>query len=342
MVGLRGVGKTVLLECARQRADDAGLRTISVESLEDRSLPALLAPALRQALLAMSRIDRARDAARRGLQALAGFVAGLRLTYGDLEVRLDVAPEAGLADNGNLDQDLTALLLEIGTTARAADTALCLFVDELQYLGEDELLALITALHRATQQQSPVVLIGAGLPQLRARMGGARSYAERLFEFPEVGPLPADAARQAIENPARAEGVTFADGALQRIVQITQGYPYFLQEWGRNSWNVAETSPIEIGDVERASEATIAALDQGFFRVRFDRLTESERRYLRAMAELGAGPHRSGNIAAALGRRVTSLGPTRSQLIAKGMSGAPDTEKQRSPCHCSTSSCDGS
>ena len=323
MVGLRGVGKTVLLERSRQRADDAGLRTIFVESLEDRSLPAILAPALRQALLAMSRNERARDAARRGLRALAGFAGGLRLRYGDLEVHLDLEPEAGLADNGNLEQDLTALLLEVGTAARAADTALCLFVDELQYVGEDELLALITALHRAAQQQSPVVLIGAGLPQLRALMGGARSYAERLFEFPEVGPLPAAAARQAIRNPARAEGVAFADDALQLIVETTQGYPYFLQEWGRNAWDVAEASPIDIGDVERASEATIAALDQGFFRVRFDRLTESERRYLRAMAELGAGPHRSGDIAAVLNRRVTSLGPTRSQLISKGMVWSP-------------------
>ena len=323
MVGLRGVGKTVLLERTRQRAEEAGLRTVSVESLEGRSLPAILAPALRQALLAMSRHERARDAARRGLQALAGFVGALRVNYGDLEVRLDVAPEAGLADNGNLDQDLTALLLEVGTTARAADTALCLFMDELQYVDEDELSALITALHRVAQQQSPVVLIGAGLPQLLARMGQAKSYAERLFEFSVVGPLPPEAARQALENPARSRGVMFVDGALQRIVETTQGYPYFLQEWGNHAWNVAEASPINLGDVERASEVATAALDQSFFRVRFNRLTESERRYLRAMAELGAGPHRSADIAAVLRRRVNSLGPTRSQLISKGMVWSP-------------------
>ena len=323
MVGLRGVGKTVLLERTRQRAADDGLRTVSVEALEDRSLPAILAPALRQALLAMSRHERTREAARRGLQALAGFARACRVKYGDLEVHLDVAPEAGLADNGDLDQDLTALLLEVGTTARAADTALCLFVDELQYVDEDELPALITALHRAAQQQSPVVLIGAGLPQLRARMGRAKSYAERLFEFSEVGRLPLEAARQAIENPARSEGVTFVDEALQRIVTITQGYPYFLQEWGNHAWNAAEASPIDLGDVERASEAAIAALDESFFRVRFDRLTGAERRYLRAMAKLGAGPHRSGDVAEILTRKVESLGPTRSQLISKGMVWSP-------------------
>ena len=323
MVGLRGVGKTVLLERARRGAEEAGLRTVSVESLEDRSLPAILAPALRQALLTLSNNERARDAARRGLRALAGFVGALRVNYGDLEVRLDVAPETGLADNGNLDQDLTALLLEVGTTATAAGTALCLCVDELQYVDEDELPALITALHRATQLQSPVVLIGAGLPQLRARMGRAKSYAERLFEFPEVGPLPPEAARQAIENPARAEGVTFVNEALQRIVAITQGYPYFLQEWGNHAWNEAEVSPIDLGDVERASEAATAELDESFFRVRFDRLTGAERRYLRAMAELGAGPYRSADIAAMLGQRAASLGPRRSQLISKGMIWSP-------------------
>lgn len=323
MVGLRGVGKTVLLERSRQRAVDDGLRTVSVESLDDRSLPAVLAPALRQALLAMSTIAQAQNAARRGLQALAGFVSALRVNYGDLEVRIDVEPEPGLADNGNLELDLTALVLEVGMTAQAAGTALCLFVDELQYVGEDEMSALITALHRAAQTQSPIVLIGAGLPQLRAQVGRAKSYAERLFAFTEVGPLPPEAARQAIERPAQAEDVTFVNEALQRIVETTQGYPYFLQEWASHAWNEAEASPIDLEAVERASVAATTALDESFFRVRFDRLTESERRYLRAMAELGAGPHQSSAIATVLGRRVNSLGPTRNQLISKGMVWSP-------------------
>ena len=210
-----------------------------------------------------------------------------------------------------------------GTAAREADTVLTLFIDELQYVHEAELAALVAALHRVTLVRSPVVLVGAGLLQLRARMGRVRSYAERLFDFPEVGPLVPEAARKAIEMPARAEGVTITEEALQRIVETTQGYPYFLQEWGKHAWDAADASPIDLRDVERATLETTAALDESFFRVRFDRLTPSERKYLRAMAELGPGPHRSGDIADALGRRVTSLGLTRSQLITKGMVWSP-------------------
>lgn len=323
LVGLRGVGKTVLLDRIREEAETAGIHTLFVEAPENRSLPAILAPRLRQALLKLSRHDRARDMAQRALRGLAGFVTALKMKYQDIEVGLDVAPEPGLADNGDLEQDLTELLLSVGTAAREAGTALSLFVDELQYVQEDELAALITALHRAAQRQSPVTLVGAGLPQLRARTGRAKSYAERLFDFPGVGPLDQEAARRAIEKPAQAEGVTIAGDALDRILTQTRCYPYFLQEWGKHAWDAAEASPIEIGDVERASETATAALDESFFGVRFDRLTPSERRYLRAMAELGSGPHRSGDIAQIMNRRVTSLGPTRSQLIAKGMVWSP-------------------
>ena len=323
MVGLRGVGKTVLLKRIRTEAEQAGLQTISVESLEDRSLPALLAPQLREALLAMSRYEHARETTGRALRALAGFVSRLGLRYGDVELYLGVEPEPGLADSGDLDHDLPALLLAAGEAARAAETVLSLFVDELQYVEDDELAAIITALHQAAIEQSPVAMIGAGLPQLRARMGRARSYVERLFDFPEVGSLSPEAARQAIENPALAEGVTVTDEALQSIVETTQGYPYFLQEWGKHAWDAAEESPIDIGDVERASETAMAALDESFFRVRFERLSESERRYLRAMAERGPGPHRSGDIAAVLRRSARSLGPTRSRLIDKGIVWSP-------------------
>ena len=323
LVGLRGVGKTVLLDRIREEAETAGIHTLFVEAPENRSLPAILAPRLRQALLKLSRHDRARDMAQRALRGLAGFVTALKMKYQDIEVGLDVAPEPGLADNGDLEQDLTELLLSVGTAAREAGTALSLFVDELQYVQEDELAALITALHRAAQRQSPVTLVGAGLPQLRARTGRAKSYAERLFDFPGIGPLDREAARRAIEKPAQAEGVTIAGDALDRILTQTRCYPYFLQEWGKHAWDAAEASPIEIGDVERASETATAALDESFFGVRFDRLTPSERRYLRAMAELGSGPHRSGDIAQIMNRRVTSLGPTRSQLIAKGMVWSP-------------------
>ena len=300
-----------------------GLQTVCIESLEDRTLPALLVPQLRQALLTMSTHARAGDAARRALRGLAGFVRAFRFTYNDIDFHLDLEPEPGLADNGDLDHDLPALLLAAGTAAKEAETVLCLFVDELQYVDEDGLPALVTALHQAASRSSPVVLLGAGLPQLRARMGRAKSYAERLFDFPEVGTLPPEAARRAIEKPALAQDVTISERALQRIIETTQGYPYFLQEWGMHAWNAADTSPIDVEDVERASQTATAALDESFFRVRFDRLSGPERRYLRAMAELGPGPHRSREIAATLQKRVKSLGPTRNTLITKGMVWSP-------------------
>jgi hypothetical protein len=323
MVGLRGVGKTVLLDRMRDDAEAVGIQTLRIEAPEGRSLPAILAPELRRALLRLSRNERATDLARRALRGLAGFATALKVKYKDIEVGLDLEPEPGLADNGDLELDLQALIEASGQAAKEGGTALALFVDELQYVAEDELAALITALHRAAQRQLPVVLVGAGLPQLRGRMGRAKSYAERLFDFPEVGPLPAKAARTAIRKPAEAEGAKIDDDALDRIVAATHRYPYFLQEWGKHAWDTAADSRITRLDVDRGSETAIAALDESFFRVRFDRLTPLEKRYLRAMAELGPGPHRSGQIADVLGRDVTSLGPTRSQLIAKGMIWSP-------------------
>lgn len=215
-------------------------------------------------------------------------------------------------------------MLEVtGDAAKKAGTALVMFVDELQYVAEEELAAMITALHRTAQRSLPVVLVGAGLPQLPGKMGRAKSYAERLFDFPQIGPLPRDAARLAITKPALDQDVVVEEGALDRIIQETRGYPYFLQEWGKHAWDAADASPITLEDVERATASAIAALDESFFRVRFDRLTPLEKKYLRAMAELGAGPHRSGDIAEQLRRDVTSLGPTRSQLIVKGMIWSP-------------------
>lgn len=324
LVGLRGVGKTVLLDRMREDAEASGMHTLRIEAPEGRSLPAILAPQLRQALLRLSRSEKAQDLGRRALRGLAGFAKALKIKYQDIEVGMDFDPEPGLADNGDLEHDLQALLEVAGRAARAADSALVLFIDELQYVEEDQLAALITALHRAAQQQVPVMLVGAGLPQLPGRMGRAKSYAERLFNYPEVGPLDEASARQAIEVPAREQAVEFEPAAITRIVQETRGYPYFLQEWGKHVWDVAARSPITAADVAIASRETIAALDESFFRVRLDRLTPAEKRYLRAMAELGAGPHRSGDIANTLGRKVTALGPTRNQLISKGMIWSPN------------------
>ena len=323
MIGLRGVGKTVLLDRMRDDAESSGVHTLRIEAPEGRSLPALLAPQLRQALLRLSRQQAAKALAQRALRALAGFANSLKLKYHDIEVGLDFDPEPGLADNGDLEHDLQTLLETVGEAAKAAKTALVMFIDELQYVKEDELAALITALHRCGQRRLPVSLVGAGLPQLPGRMGRAKSYAERLFDFPQVGPLNAAAARLAIAKPAKEQGVDIADSAVLAIVQKTQGYPYFLQEWGKHAWDHAASTPIRKQDVEAASTTAIAALDDSFFRVRFDRLTPAQKRYLRAMAELGPGPHRSGDIAEMLKRKVTSLGPTRSQLIDKGMVWSP-------------------
>ena len=323
LVGLRGVGKTVLLDQMRADAEGSRIHTLWVEAPEDRSLPAILAPQLRTALLRLSRNEQAKDLAKRALSGLAGFAKALKVKFQDIEVGLDFDPVPGLADNGDLEQDLQALFEAAGQAAKKGETALALFVDELQYVKEEELAALITAMHRTAQRRLPVVLVGAGLPQLRGRMGNAKSYAERLFDFPEMGALTDGEARIAIAKPAQDEGVDITVDALNRIVSETRAYPYFLQEWGKHTWDAADDSPISVDDVDAASVVAIAALDESFFRVRFDRLTPLEKRYLRAMAELGAGPHRSGEIAKLLGREVTSLAPTRSQLISKGMVWSP-------------------
>lgn len=278
MVGLRGVGKTVLLDQMRNDAEQyEAAHTIRIEAPEGRSLPALLAPQLRLGLLRLSRVDAAKDYAIRGLRALAGFASKLKVTYSDIEVGLDFESEPGLADNGDLEGDLTALLEQVGIAARAAGTVLVIFIDELQYVEEPQMAALISALHRCAQSRLPVTVVGAGLPQLRGRMGDAKSYAERLFDFSEIGPLSALDASLAIVKPAHAEAVVIEDAAVRRIVDETKGYPYFLQEWGKHAWDVASQSPITEADVISSSVEAIAALDESFFRVRFDRLTPSEK-----------------------------------------------------------------
>jgi hypothetical protein len=323
MVGLRGVGKTVLLDRMRDNAEAEGVHTLRIEAPENRSLPAMLAPQLRQALLRLSRTKQAKDLAQRALRGLVGFARALKVKYHDIEIAFDLDEEPGLADNGDLEHDLAALLEAAGMAAKKGDTALALFVDELQYVAEEELAALITALHRTAQRQLPVIMAGAGLPQLRGHMGSAKSYAERLFDFPEIGPLDKKAAEDAIRKPIEDEEARINNDALALIVKETHGYPYFLQEWGKHAWDVARSSPITRKDVQEATITALAALDESFFRVRFDRLTPSEKTYLRAMAELGAGPHRSGDIANLLGKEVSALGPRRAQLINKGMIYSP-------------------
>jgi len=324
MVGLRGVGKTVLLDQMRLDAETAGVFSVRAEVPENRSLPALLAPQLRTGLLRLSRVAAAKGFAERGLRALSGFAKALKVKYQDIEIGIDFEPEAGLADNGDLESDLAALLEQTGKAAQSAGTAMVLFIDELQYLPEDQFAALISALHRCAQMRLPVTVVGAGLPQLRGLAGDAKSYAERLFDFPMIGALAESEARLAIVKPAREEHVEFTDEAVAEILRQTSGYPYFLQEWGKHAWDVASQTPINLGNVQEASIKAVAALDESFFRVRFDRLTPAEKRYLRAMSELGSGPHRSGDIASNLGKPVSTLAPLRQSLIVKGMIWSPN------------------
>jgi hypothetical protein len=321
--GLRGVGKTVLLNRIETDAEARGFACVKVEAPEDRSLPALLTPVLRVALLRLDRGKRMRANLARAGRALAGFAKALKVKYRDIEVSTDFEPERGLADSGDLDTDLTDLLASVGTAAREYRTGVVLFIDELQYVHEDQLAALIRALHSASQRQLPMTMLAAGLPQLIGQMGRAKSYAERLFEFVPIDRLDDTAARAALAVPAAKEGVAFAPEAIAEILRHTMGYPYFLQEWGRHAWNVAQSSPISRADARRATILALAELDAGFFRVRFDRLTPTEKRYLGAMAGLGPGPHRSGDIAERLGKSVTSVAPVRSELIAKGMIYSP-------------------
>jgi hypothetical protein len=320
-VGLRGVGKTVLLVRVRELAERLGYRVAMIEAREQTPLPTLLVPQLRRLLLELDRLGAVNEQVKRGLRVFRAFLGSVKVRYEGLEIGIE--PETGTADSGDLEADLPEMFVALGRAAKARGTAVALLVDELQYLSEPEMSALIMALHRTAQEEMPVLLVAAGLPQVVGLTGRSKSYAERLFDFPAVGPLAPDAARQALAAPAAAEGVTITDDALREILDVTQGYPFFLQEWGYTVWNAAPASPITRTDVRAAHADTIRKLDASFFRVRFDRLTPREKDYLRAMARLGPGPHRSGDIADVLGVRVQGVAPVRGSLIRKGMVYSP-------------------
>jgi hypothetical protein len=323
LVGLRGVGKTVLLSKITQEAESKSFTVVSIEASEGRSLPSLLIPALRSALLRINRLKSSGDLAKKALLTLGGFLGAMRIKYEDVEFSFELEKEPGVADSGDLEQDLIDLLLTVGAAAKENKNALVLVVDEIQYLPEEQFAALIMALHKCTQRQMPVILIGAGLPQLVAQAGEAKSYAERLFEYPEIGPLDAEAARNAIVKPAKNLNVEYDEKAILHVLDQTKGYPYFLQEWGKHCWQAAESSPIKLSDAQFATQTAINELDTSFFRVRFDRLTPSEKKYLRAMAEFGPGTHRSGDISQLLKKEVQTVAPIRASLIKKGMIYSP-------------------
>lgn len=321
MLGLRGVGKTVLLNTIESISEDNGAVTVALEVYEDRDLADQLVPHLRAALYKLSRWESAKDQVKSAFHALAEFSSVFRLSAGDTSFGLDL--ETIRRYSGDIEIDLPDLFNEIGKAAEKAARPVILLIDEVQYLSLKDLGALIVSMHKSNQKGHPLLLFGAGLPQLAGLAGEAKSYAERLFDCPEIGPLSDRDARRAITQPANEEGVRFTKDALDTIIGETHGYPYFLQEWGKHAWDVATKSPISLSDARRATEYAIRQLDAGFFKVRLGRLTPKEKEYIRAMAELGAGPHRSRDISDLLGVKVNSVAPFRSSLIRKGMVYSP-------------------
>lgn len=323
LTGLRGVGKTVLLNEMERIAIKENYKTIFIEAHEDKSLAALLAPPLRRILFDLNRLAHTQEKVRRGLAVLKSFISAVKVKMGEFEFGLDIEGEAGSADSGDIEADLPNLFVAVAEAAQENQTAIAIFIDEIQYFALSEISALIMAMHKMQQRQLPLVLVGAGLPILPALAGESKSYAERLFQFPIVGPLSIQDTEKALQEPVKIEGVEFSADALHEIFCLTQGYPYFLQEWGYQCWNHATSKMITLPLVKDTTLEVIRRLDENFFRVRFDRLTPSEKNYLRAMAELGSNAHRSGEIAAMLGVKLSTLGPVRAKLIKKGMIYSP-------------------
>ncbi|MBI3268737.1 MAG: ATP-binding protein [Planctomycetes bacterium] len=323
LTGLRGVGKTVLLNKLERMAAMNDYRTVAIEAHEEKRLGPLIATHLRTLLFELDRLAGVGNKVKRGLRVLRSFIGALKLTLGEVTMGLDIDPEKGAADSGDLDVDLPNLFVAVGEAAEERKSAVALFFDEIQYFDTTELGALIMAMHKVQQKQLPLTLLGAGLPILPGLAGESKSYAERLFNFPEVGALSADEVATALRDPAAAAGVKIDASALSEVYRLTRGYPYFVQEWGYQIWNAATASPITLKVVEAATATVIPRLDQNFFRVRFDRLTPSEKNFLRAMAELGPGAQRTGDIADVLGVKVTSVGPLRAKLMRKGMVYSP-------------------
>jgi len=317
LLGLRGTGKTVLLNEIGRNAEQEGLLVSRVESPEGETLARLIYPEMRKVLRSLSGAEAAKHLASRGLSGLRNFASIFKIEIAGIEVGVEAEP--GLADTGDIQYDLPDLFVLIGKAAQSAGRGWILLIDEVQYLSEKDLSALIVSLHRMSQEGLPVLLVGAGLPQIARLAGEAKSYAERLFHFPPVGPLDPDSARQAVEKPIIEEDATIAPEALQRIIEGTKGYPFFLQEWSSVIWNNAAGPEITIGDAERSYAETLALLDEGFFKVRIDRLTKAEVQFVKAMAGLGEGPYAMADIANSMNRTQKSLGPARSSIISKGM-----------------------
>lgn len=322
--GLRGVGKTVLLNEFGRIAEGEGWINSHFEATEDIRVATAMATVTRRVLLELSFKERAKDRARRALGALRSFVKVHIPTGQAGTLVIDFEARPGVADSGDLDGDLSGLFTEVGETAREAGTGVLLTLDEIQYLARSELSALIVGLHRVSQLGLPLLLAGAGLPSLPGLAGEARSYAERLFSYVDIGSLgPADA-RTALVQPVQDEGADWTEAAITRVLERTEGYPYFLQEFGKQAWNVADGPTITLPEVDAAVALALDDLDRGFFRARIDKTTDAERDYLRAMAALGGpGPYKSGAVSRQMGKSTTQNGPVRDSLIKRGLCYAP-------------------
>jgi len=323
VLGLRGVGKTVLLHEIAKQAGQRGYLTEMIEAQDNGDLRQMLIHSVRRVLLALDSGRQTVEAVKKGLRVLRSFLGSVKVSAGGVDITLSVDPEIGQADSGMLEADVTDLLLATGRAAQAVQKPVALLIDELQYVSRDELAALIRALHAVTQAGLPLILFGAGLPQLAGQAGEAKSYAERLFDFPRLDRLSEADACAAIREPVLEEGARIDDAALQEIFRQSHGYPYFLQEWGYNAWNACDGDTIGLKDAQAATAVSIRKLDESFFRVRFDRLTPAERDYMRALASLGTQPQRTSDVAKAMGRKASSVAPVRDSLIKKGMLYAP-------------------
>jgi type II secretory pathway predicted ATPase ExeA len=323
LVGLRGVGKTVLLREIRRHALEKNYAVEMIEAQEEQTIAQLLVPALRRLLLELDSTKKTIAAVKRGLRVLRSFLGTIKVKAGDTELTLGVDPEEGRADSGELESDLKDLLLAVGEASKEAGRPIAILIDELQYLPRTDLAALIRGLHAVAQESLPLVLFGAGLPQLFSQVGEAKSYAERLFRFSEIDRLSHPESNEVVRGPVEQEGSTVSDDALEEIYGQTRGYPYFLQEWGYRAWNLAPDDGIDIKVAREATRLALKELDHQFFRVRFDRVTPAEREYMRALAELGEGVHRSAEVAELIGKTTNQLGPVRDALVRKGMVYSP-------------------
>ena len=322
-VGLRGVGKTVLLNEVQAIADTEYAFTDYIEVGNNDSFSKLIVPTLRSILLKLDRANGVNGYVKKGLRVLKSFIGAVKVNVHGVEVSLDIDGEPGIADSGIFSKDLADAFVAVAEAAKAYQTSIVILVDEIHNLPLSEFEALIMAIHRTNQKSLPLLVIGAGLPSLVRFSGNAKTYAERLLEYPEIGPLESTEAKHALVIPAMRENVEFEENAISEIVSRTQGYPYFLQEWGYQAWNSAESSPITLSDIKNSSTSVLDRLEKNFFRSRYERVSDAQMRYLKAMARCGPGPHRTGQIAQAMGKSSRQVSSVREALIHSGMIYSP-------------------